>query len=142
MTIRIEAIIPKAGTPLNARDVQTGVDRWLRDFAFAVVREMQEYPPARPWKRPPPRSGPRRGGRRTGNYGRTWGVSVRYTSNTVTITNPVPYAVYVGGPRKGGRGQRQARFMRDRGWKSISDVAPTIARRLTPVLIRRITGGR
>lgn len=140
MTIRIQAIIPRGATPLDPTRVQRGVDRFLRDFSFRVVREMQDYPSARPWKRPPT-TGPRRGGRRTGAYGRGWGTSVQFTGNSVTIMNSVQYAVYVGGPRRGNRGQRQAAFMRERGWKSVSDVAPAIARELRPVLIRGITGG-
>lgn len=138
--ITINAIIPKKAAPVDPRKVQTGVDRWLRDFSFEVIREMQEYPPWRPWKRPPTR-GPRRGGRRTGAYGKGWGSSVQFTPNSVTIRNNVAYAVYVGGPRAGARGRRQARAMRARGWKSVTDVAPPIAKRMTPVLIRKITGG-
>jgi hypothetical protein len=139
MPIRVEAIIPRGAVPLDPARVQSGVDRWLRDFAFAVQSEMADYPPWRPWRRPP-RSGPRRGGRRTGGYGRGWTLAARFTPNSVTLVNPVTYAVFVGGPRRGNRGERQARAMAARGWKSISDVAPAIARRLRPVLIRRITG--
>lgn len=141
MTIRVQAIIPRGATPLDPTRVQRGVDRFLRDFSFRVVREMQDYPAARPWKHPPPKEGPRKGGRRTGDYGKGWGLAPQFTGNSVTLWNSVQYAVYVGGPKRGSRGKRQAKAMRERGWKSVSDVAPAIARELRPVLIRRITGG-
>lgn len=138
--ITIQAIIPRGKVPLDPSKVSSGVNRWLRDFSFEVIREMQEYPPWRPWKNPP-RSGPRKGGRRTGAYGKGWGSSVTFTPNSVTIRNRVGYAVHVGGPRSGERGRRQAAAMRARGWKSVTDVAPPIAKRMAPVLIRRIAGG-
>lgn len=148
MSIRITAIVPKGAQPLDPRQVETGVHDWLRDFAFTVIREMQTYPTARPWKNRPPQRGPRREigntgiGRRTGMYGRAWPLGVHFTSNSVTIENRTPYAVYVGGPKRGGRGQRQTAAMAARGWPSVSDVGPAVARRLRPLLIRRITGGR
>jgi hypothetical protein len=147
MSISIQAIVPRGHGPLDPGAIRTGVHDWLRDFAFTVIREMQDYPTARAWKNRPPQRGPRREigntgiGRRTGMYGRTWPLGVTFMTDAVVIENRTPYAVYVGGPKRGGKGARQTAAMAARGWRSVSDVAPAVATRLRPVLIRSITAG-
>jgi len=138
----LKAILPKKSLVPPGSEVQRGIDRWLRDFANATVAEMQDYPPAQPWKSRPPRRGPRAGGRRTGNLGRMWGTSISYTRNSVTIVNRTRYAAYVQGPRDRRKGVPQARAMRKRGWQSVQDVAPKLAKRFKPVLLRTLRGTR
>lgn len=143
MPVELRAILPRRAAVPPAQQIRRGIDRFLRDFAFGVVREMQEYPPARPWKHRPPSSGPRKGGRRTGFYGREWGVGVRFGANRVEVVNRAVYAVYVGGPVPGrGPGRRQAHALRARGWKSVSDVAPVLRRRFRPLLLEYLRGSR
>lgn len=137
MPVKLQAILPRGSAPLSPTRVQTGMNKWLRDFAFEFVREMQDYPQAQPWKHPPPRTGPRRGGRRTSVYGKGWSAAPRFTPDSVEIINNVQYAVWVGGRRRGRPGQ--ARAMQARGWKSVSDVGPQVAKRLLPRLSRLVT---
>lgn len=135
MSITIKAILPKQ--KFDAGKVQQGLNAWLRNYAFEFQHEMQEYPPAQPWKNPPPKRGLRAGGRRTGTYGRGWTGSTQFTANSVTITNPVRYAVYVGGSKRKRPGQ--TRVMAGRNWKSVSDVGPEVAKRTLPQLSKLIT---
>lgn len=99
------------------------IDRELATkFAGAVIRDMTDYPRVLPWRHGFPKSGPRRGGRRTTRYGRGWQLSAHRRGTFIRVSNRVPYAVYVGGPTLGPKGQRQAWFHGPRGWKSISAV--------------------
>lgn len=124
MAIRLKVVplIPKH----QVVDVTTFVndlDRELAvNFAGAVIRDMTDYPPVLPWAHGFPKKGPRRGGRRTGAYGRGWQLSLHRRATVVEVTDPVSYAVFVGGPKSGRRGRRQARFMARRGWPSITTV--------------------
>lgn len=124
--MRLQAIVPKQYT--SSKRGREGLDRYLKSFAQEVMRDMQDYPQWRPWKNPP-KTGPRAGGKRLGNYGRSW--FTRGPSGfAIEIVNNVEYAVYVGGPKKGAKGQRQAAHMHARGWTSVSDVAPRAAKRI------------
>lgn len=62
---------------------------------------------------------------RTNKVRNGWRIEVSPDGSTATLTNSEEHAVYPVGPRGGGRqaGSRQAQFQRQRGWKSISDVA-------------------
>jgi hypothetical protein len=126
--MRLRAIIPKKAAVSSSRG-QRGLEDALNAFAQIVLSEMAVYPQWRPWRRPP-RTGPRAGGRRTGAYGKGWRVQKdRFKPwSSIEITNSVSYAGWVGGPRGGRPGQ--ARHMRARGWKSVSDVAPRAAKKI------------
>lgn len=110
MPIKILGILPKR--TLSDQEVKRKTDRFLHDFAFKVTAEMQKYPPARDpsWKR-------------TGNYGRGWVGNYRFTQDSVTITNPVKYADYVGGIR-------QRDFHKAHGWKTAKEVAQDVAKQM------------
>jgi hypothetical protein len=143
MALALRAILPRRSVVPAQAAARAGVSRFLRDFAFEAARQMAEYPPARPWRSRPPRRGPRAGGRRTGFYGRGWGVGIRLTPTSAEVSNSASYAVYVGGPNPGqGKGRRQARALRARGWKSVSDVAPVLRRRYNAQLLLRYVMSR
>lgn len=129
MTVRVDAIVPTK--KLSTAAVLAELNRSLKAFATDVKKEMSEYPSARPWQSRTPKSGPRAGGKRTGRYGRGWhNAEVEFTPYSVTIVNPVPYASAVGGSRS--RSPGQAHRLAARGWKSISDVGPGVAKRHLP----------
>ncbi len=115
--------------PLVPRSLVVDVTKFVNDldrelavnFSGAVIRDMTVYPAVRPWARGFPRSGPRRGGRRTGRYGQGWQLRVHRRGTFVEVSNPVFYSVFVGGPKTGTKGRRQAAFMARRGWPSIDD---------------------
>lgn len=146
MAFGMKAITPKRLIIAPPGTQLAESQRFLRDFAFEFTHAMQEYPPWMPWKRPPT-SGPRKGGRRTGNYGRQWFQTFSSGGNRswVTVLNHVEengrqYGIYVGGPKRGVRGRRQAKAMAARGWVSSSTVASKLRRKYTgQLLIRRMT---
>lgn len=137
--MKFTAILPKK-QPITEAQAKKHVSLWLRNCAFEFQREMQEYPQWQPWTSRPPRTGPRAGGRRTGTYGRGWIGSPRFTADSVTVTNDVRYAGYVGGPTHlSGRDGGQTAVMKARGWKSISDVAEAVAKKSLPAASRIMT---
>lgn len=143
MVVRFDPILPKQ--KITAQYLPNQINRWLRITAKDFIQEMQEYPEITPWQsilkktkgrqsypqyptRPHAKStglgNIRAGGRRTGRYAQGWNLSpgTVFTKDSFISTNSVPYAVYVGGPRRGSHipGKRQAKHMTLRGWKSIS----------------------
>lgn len=134
MTARLRAILPKEKitTLYTKKRIQT----WLKDVGEQFQREMGEYPAKQAWKHGEPTKGPRRGGRRTGAYRKGWqNTPLIIREASVVALNPVPYARYVGGPKRSSGGRtRQAKHMRARGWQSQSDVGPAIVRRNLPKL--------
>jgi hypothetical protein len=123
MPLRVVAtpLVPKRSI-VDPVGLVNKLDRELVSFSGAVIRNITDYPPVKPWKRGFPKSGPRRGGRRTGRYGRMWRLRIHRRGTFVETNNPVVYAVFVGGPKRGAKGQRQARFMGPRGWRNMTDV--------------------
>lgn len=106
------------------------IRKWLEGVAKEFREEMQVYPPVKPWKNGFPTSGVRRGGHRTGKYRRGWDSRSRFDRDSVTVINNVSYAVYVGGSRRSTRiGHRQAIHMRERDWKSVTNVSHNVVRR-------------
>ena len=129
MPARLRAILPKE--KISALYPKKRIQAWLKDVGEQFQEAMSEYPGKQPWKHGEPKKGPRRGGRRTGAYRKGWqNTPLIITEASVTALNPVPYARYVGGPRRstGGR-TRQAKAMRARGWQSQTDVGPAIVRK-------------
>lgn len=111
----------------SAVKAQAAFNKYLHEFADDFQSIMQEYPAARPWSSRPPKRGPRAGGKRTGAYGRGWAAAPSYTKQSVTITNSVGYASAVGGARSQSPGQ--AHWLGERGWNSIEDIGPAVAKR-------------
>ena len=134
-----EAILPRRPIAPPPSQQRAGVDRFIRDAAAFTVNQLQDYPPARPWKNRPPKSGPRAGGRRTGAYGRGWPVGLRVQRDRFVVYNTVAYAAWVGGSRRTYPGQ--ARAMQARGWKSVDDVIPIIRRKYNGRALMRYIGG-
>lgn len=132
--VSLRPILPR-GKVFDPAGVADAVDRELQTtFAGNVIRRMSDYPPQETtWgagqslgkkfgasKRKRARTG-RKGYRRTGRYGRNWRISGR-RRGYVEVSDPVEYAVYVGGPKEGPKGGRQARAMGRRGWTRIDTV--------------------
>lgn len=124
--------------PFDANRQQAAVTKYLRSFASDFVRDISHYPPAQPWRHPPPRTGPRAGGRRTGTLGRNWSTQIRFTADSVTITNPTPYGIYVQGNPKGPPRRRQTPNMQARGWPNVPAVATKTRDRHAPALRREL----
>lgn len=129
---KLVAILP-AKFQVDSTKIQTGVNTWLRNFAYDFQREMQTYPAALPWRSRPPKRGLRAGGRRTGRYGQGWSAAPTFTQDSVTIENKVDYAEYVGG-----RGQ--TRVMAGRNWPKITEVAPRVAEKHLRAISGIMTG--
>ena len=70
-----------------------------------------------------------------------WIIEVSTDGSTGTLKNRAAHAVYAVGPRGGGRGrgERQAAFQRQRGWKSISDVARETRPRYVQLMNRSLS---
>ncbi len=113
----------------------TQVDQQLVRFIGEANRDLATYPPIQPWAHGYPKSGPRKGGRRTGTYGRNWRIMRHQTGKSILLANPTSYGWYVGGPLRGPKGRRQARFQTRRGWASVT----TAGSRLWPPYAGRIT---
>lgn len=124
MAFHIDAKVPRKGpSPANGKRF---IDTFLLSAGAGMQKEMSWYPVARPWKSPPPKHGLRAGGRRTGNYGRNWRITAK-DPESITISNPISYAPYVGGSRRASPGQ--ARSMEARNWRSVDDVIPRVLKK-------------
>ena len=137
MELRLLAIKPK-GRIVSVEGLQTRGDRELRDFAGDFIRTMATYPAAMPWKGRTPKSGPRRGGRRTSAYGKGWRLGV-VMPGSIEVGNRVEYAVHVGGPKTGSKGERQARAMAARHWPNLTDVSDRLWAKHKPAIQRAIS---
>jgi len=145
MPLRIIAIVPKSTKVVNTQLQGLAISREMIAIGADLHQSMAKYPPARPWKSRPPPRGPRRGGRRTGFLGRNWQVKVRREGAVVVeveVSNKTPYAVYVQGPRRGGKGERQTKVMRDRGWQNITTITQVVWRKHRAGLSRAIRVGK
>lgn len=136
--LHFTAIKPKNLAVVPVEGLQLKVDRELRSFIGDFIGQMSKYPPQQAWKNGEPKSGPRRGGRRTGTYGPGWVIGA-VTPNSIEALNRVPYAVYVGGPKTGAKGKRQAGFMGDRGWPNLTEVGNRLWAKHTPAFRRIFT---
>lgn len=133
MPLGLQAIRPKRFEVIDPARAAADLIRVNTQYALAVGKRMAKYPPQRPTKY-----------RRTGNYGRGWTApgSINAKPNEVTLVNRVGYAVYVGGPKGGGRGkgERQTKVMREKGWESISDAARQEVKNWEQLVNRSIRG--
>lgn len=109
-----QAYLPKS---ISRQLAVTRIDNLLKVFGSKAQKNLQSYPAARPWKNPP-RTGLRAGGKRTGGLGRGWGNVTIQSTQSVTLTNKTPYAVYVEGPSDKKPGQTSN--MAGRGWPSVT----------------------
>lgn len=112
--MRLEAITAD-NAPIGTDNIDALVQQYLgaSGFAGAMISRMARYPAQRPTTY-----------RRTGDLGRNWRLRGPRRSGTRIIAeavNNIPYAVYVEGPRTGGRGQRQTDVMRRKGWQNVTD---------------------
>ncbi|KKM07536.1 hypothetical protein LCGC14_1732910 [marine sediment metagenome] len=131
--------------PLTAKEQAIGtanlealIDVQLAQSGFAgnMIREMADYPAAKPWKGPTPKKGLRKGGRRTGGLGRGWKLSTHKRGRLIIVDNKVVYGIHVQGPRPGKRGKRQTKVMRDRNWPNITDTTKRVWRAPRRAIIR------
>lgn len=122
MSVTYRAILPPRKSNFYASRGKEALDNLLRSFASSAEKQLRTYPTAQPWKSRPPTKGLRAGGRRTGAYGKGWvGNSELKSGESITLTNPVKYATYVGGPKQTGN-------MKNRGWPNVKEVGEKAAR--------------
>ncbi len=114
--MRFQAITAKTA-PIGTDNLANLIQAQLgaTGFAGAMIRRMADYPAQRPTSY-----------RRTGSLGRNWRMrGPRNTGNQIIVeaTNTTGYAVFVEGPKTGGRGHQQAAVMKKKGWPNITDAA-------------------
>jgi hypothetical protein len=138
MSVEVKLIpIKPSRAPVGTKGLARELDAALEtEFARAVIDEMTKYPPVTPWKNGFPKKGPRRGGRRTGRLGRNWRITGRRRAYSITVENPVDYAIHVEGPRPGRKGRRQTIVFKRRGWPNISTVSKKHWRRTERAVTR------
>lgn len=131
MPLGLQAIRPKRFDVIDPRAVVSDLEKTNRSYALDVGKAMAKYPSQRPTRYV-----------RTGDYGRGWTApgSIKASASEVTLVNRVGYSVYVGGPRQGNKGERQAAVMRKKGWQSITDVARETKRNYVQLVNRAIRG--
>lgn len=113
--MRFEAILPKRYH--SSKQAKKGLDVLLRTFGVEAQRRLKKYPAQQPTDYV-----------RTGNLGRNWeGTPNLKSGESVTLTNPTPYAVWVQGPNQGS-GPKQAGVMAGKGWPSITTVGEEAAK--------------
>lgn len=136
MPLGLRAIIPKRLAVIDGRQVSRDVPIVLNAYAQRLRARLQKYPAQLPTVS---------GYRRTGDLGRGWSApgSLTIRGAEMILVNRTAHAVYVQGPRPGGRrpGTRQAAEMRRRGWPNVSDVARE-ERKQFPVVANRAIRGR
>lgn len=133
MTVVLEVIRPKKYQLVDPQLVRSAVRRNMRQY-LEEVKSILEYdyhlvPPGRTYIR-------------TYNLQLGWEVHVYNDGASGALTNDTPYAVFVQGPRGGGRseGQRQSQMQRSRGWQSITDIARTTRPRFIQLMNRSVKG--
>lgn len=109
MGAKLRAIVPKR--QITTDGMQERVNQWFRKIAIDFRKEMQVYPPQK-----------NKEYRRKFRYRKGWNTPPTITNNSVTIVNTVPYAGYVGGPKR----TTQSRKLRRLGWRSTTDVIPFV----------------
>lgn len=131
--VGFKAIIPKRPDVVRGPQMVGLIEFHLARWAGDMVDAMAEYPPQEPPTGARQSLGYRfgsryrrrtllgaRGYRRTGRLGRGWRISARRAGRSVTVSNAVPYTVYVQGPNPGPLRARQTPLMAGKGWKSIT----------------------
>jgi hypothetical protein len=133
MTVTLQAIRPSRFDLISPERTQANVRRSMKRYLNEVKKILQENYNTVPT---------------SPNYTRThdlqqgWEVSVSPDGSQGFLFNETPYAVFVQGPKGGGRGtgSRQTAAMRNRGWLSISDVARVTRPRFNELMNRSIQG--
>lgn len=139
MTLRFAAITPKLKPIVGDNLLFDLIDGLLRQRGFAggMVKRMQSYPAAKPWRSRVPTKGPRKGGKRTGALGRGWRMT-KTGPGFSEVSNKVKYTVWVEGPQSG-PGKKQLDGMRVRGWPAIDDEVLREWRIHRPLIIKLLT---
>lgn len=139
MTLRFQAVTPKLKPIVGDNLLFDQIDGLLRQRGFAggMIRRMQSYPAAKPWRSRVPTKGPRKGGKRTGGLGRGWRMT-KTGPGFSEVSNKVKYTIWVQGPSRG-PGKKQTAEMRRRGWPNISDEPIREWMRWRPLIIKLLT---
>lgn len=126
--IRVTAILPKQ--QISSLYPPPRIRKWLIEVGEDFKKEMRVYPPVPPGSRY----------KRTFRYQRGWDRPLEITANRVTAINRVRYARYVGGPREQIREgvATQWELHAAHGWRSSSDIAPSVTARHLPRLRKLI----
>lgn len=160
MGVILQAITPKrmfVDTNVLTKSIKAN----MKQYTDSVKEELQKYPPEVP---PQQRMSPGNRVRaeqaaamrgeefsapgRWRRYKRTkrlqggWKSVVTPDGSQGFVFNDVKYAVFVQGPKGGGRGvgQRQTKLNRSRGWKSISDISRAKAKEFETLMNRSVKG--
>lgn len=138
MTTIIKSIRPKRFTQVSPTLTASASRQNMKQFLEEIRQEMEEN-----YLDVPPSSEYNRTGRVLAGWSEPDALQVSADGSQGTLVNEVPYAVYVQGPRGGGRGsgQRQSSHNRSLGWKSITDVANAKRKQYLQIMNRAYKGG-
>lgn len=131
MPISLKAITPRRlyrfEPNLTRKQARRAMEKYLEKVKYELQSGYRNVPGSPKYQR-------------TYNLFDSFEITVNQSGTKGELINTQPYAVYVIGPRSGGRGigSRQARHMRQRGWQSVSDVARKLAPEYRTVMNRSI----
>lgn len=111
--ITIKAKTPKGPGGLTKKTIgmRAALVQQMRQLVADAHREVAAYP------------APNSDYRRTGTYGKRWSTTVEVFPSSIVgrVGSNLSYAVYVGGPKSGGKGNQQTAVMASKGWVSVTD---------------------
>lgn len=112
VSIHIKAKKAKGVLTKNVLGVRAAIIQQMHQFNSDAIRVLGKYPP------------PNSSYRRSGDLGRHWAAKVEVFPALVRgrVINSVTYAVFVQGPTKGAKGERQTAVMAAKGWPSVTTV--------------------
>lgn len=131
MPVSLKAITPKKFQVIDPTKTTLALRKEMTAYLELVKKQLQDYPAQKRFKYV-----------RTYNLKRGWSIIISPDGTDGMLVNGIKYAVYVQGPRGGGRGRGEAQLarMRKLGWPSITDVARR-TRPLFPTVMNRALKG-
>jgi hypothetical protein len=130
MPVALRAITPQRIFRITPREIAPNLRVAMETYLREVRTQLRQYPP------------PSRQYQRTFRLRRGWHININPDGSRGELLNSTPYAVYVQGPRGGGRGigERQTRRNRIKGWLSVTDVARLTRKRFDTIVNRAVKG--
>lgn len=138
MTTIIKSIRPKRFTQVSPTLTASAARQNMKQFLEEIREEMEQN-----YLEVPESDQYNRTGELLAGWSEPGALQVNADGSQGTLVNEVPHAVYVQGPRGGGRGpgQRQSQHNRSLGWKSITDVANRKRKQYLQIMNRAYKGG-
>lgn len=138
MTTIIKSIRPRRFTQVSPTLTASASKQNMKQFLEEIREEMEENYLSVPESQEYDRTGKLLAG-----WSEPDALTVSPDGSVGTLVNETPYAVYVQGPRGGGRGpgERQSQHNRSLGWKSITDVANAKRKQYLQIMNRAYKGG-